>query len=128
MTNRLEIYKCEICGNIVEMIHEGAGTLVCCGQPMKLFKENTFDAAKEKHVPVVERIADGVKVTVGSEEHPMEEDHYIEWIQIVVDGKAYRQFLNPHDLPVAIFKVEGDNIIAREYCNKHGLWKGVAES
>ncbi len=128
MTNRLEIYKCEICGNIVEMIHEGEGTLVCCGKPMKLFNENTFDAAKEKHVPVIERLPDGVKVTVGSVDHPMEEDHYIEWIQIVVDNKAYRQFLKPDDSPVAIFKVEGDNIIAREYCNKHGLWRGVAES
>jgi superoxide reductase len=120
---RLEVYKCEVCGNIVEVLHVGGGELVCCGEPMKLQQENTVDAAKEKHVPDVEKTADGVKVQVGSVEHPMEEKHYIEWIQVIADGKSYRQFLEPGDKPVAIFKIEGTNIITREYCNLHGLWK-----
>lgn len=123
MTERLEVYKCELCGNIVEVLHAGAGELVCCGQPMALQAENTVDAAKEKHVPVIEKIEGGVKVTVGSVAHPMEETHLIEWIEIVADGKAYRQFLNPGDAPEAIFKVDAANITAREYCNLHGHWK-----
>jgi superoxide reductase len=123
MTERLEIYKCEVCGNIVEVVHAGAGELVCCGQPMKLFKENTVDAAKEKHVPVVEKTAGGFKVTVGEVHHPMEEKHYIEWIEIIADGKAYRQFLKPGDVPEALFAVDAQQVTAREYCNLHGLWK-----
>lgn len=124
MTERLEIYKCEACGNIVEVVHAGGGELVCCGEPMKLFKENTVDAAKEKHVPVVEKVDGGYKVLVGSVAHPMEEKHYIEWIELIADGKAYRQFLNPGDAPEALFKVDADQVTAREYCNMHGLWKG----
>jgi superoxide reductase len=123
MTKKLEIYKCEVCGNIVEMLHEGAGELVCCNQPMKLFEENTVDAAKEKHVPVMEKTAEGTKVKVGSVAHPMEEKHYIEWIEIIADGKAYRQFLNPGDAPEATFNIEAGNLTVREYCNVHGLWK-----
>jgi len=123
MANRYEVYKCEVCGNIVEVLHGGAGELVCCGQPMKLMKENTTDAAKEKHVPVVEKVESGVKVKIGSVAHPMEEKHYIEWIEIIADGKAYRQFLAPGNAPEAIFPVEAANITAREYCNLHGLWK-----
>jgi superoxide reductase len=123
MTERLEIYKCEICGNIVEVLHEGQGELVCCGEPMKLIIAGTVDAAKEKHVPVVEKFQGGVKVKIGSVAHPMEEKHYIEWIEIIADGKAYRQFLKPGDVPEAIFNVEADQITAREYCNIHGLWK-----
>lgn len=122
MTARLEIYKCEVCGNIVEVLHAGPGQLVCCGQPMKKYEENTVDAAKEKHVPVVEKIAGGVKVKVGSVPHPMDEKHYIEWIEVIVGGKAYRQFLQPGEAPEAVFNVEGD-VVAREYCNLHGLWK-----
>lgn len=123
MTERLQVYKCEVCGNIVEVLHEGKGELVCCNQPMKLFKENTVDAAQEKHVPVVEKTAEGIKVTVGSVPHPMEEKHYIEWIEIIADGKAYRQFLNPGDAPEATFNITADQVTAREYCNLHGLWK-----
>jgi len=126
MTERLQIYKCEVCGNLVEVLHEGKGELVCCKQPMKLFVENTVDAAKEKHVPVVEKTADGIKVTVGGVLHPMEGKHYIEWIEIIADGKAYRQFLNPGDVPGATFNITADQVTAREYCNLHGLWKGVA--
>ena len=123
MTKKLEIYKCSECGDMVEVIHEGKGELACCGQPMKLITENTVDATKEKHVPVIEKTADGVKVKVGAVAHPMEEKHYIEWIEIIVDGKVYRQFLKPGDAPEAFFKVDGSQITAREYCNLHGLWK-----
>ncbi|KPJ48657.1 MAG: desulfoferrodoxin [candidate division Zixibacteria bacterium DG_27] len=123
MTERLQIYKCEICGNIVEVLHEGVGELVCCNQPMKLYRENTVDAAREKHVPVVEKTASGFKVTVGSVPHPMEEKHYIEWIEIIADGKAYRQFLKPGEAPEATFCIEAKEVTAREYCNLHGLWK-----
>jgi superoxide reductase len=111
MTKRLQIYKCEVCGNIVEVLHEGAGELVCCNQPMKLMEENTVDAAKEKHVPVIEKTSDGIKVKIGSVPHPMEEKHYIEWIQLIADGQTYREFLKP------------GRVNAREYCNIHGLWK-----
>jgi len=124
MAEKLEIYKCEVCGNIVEVLHGGMGELVCCGQPMKLFKENSVDAAKEKHVPVVEKIAGGFKVKVGDVAHPMEEKHYIEWVEIIADGKAYRQFLNPGQAPEAVFNIEADQVTAREYCSLHGLWKG----
>ncbi|OGC10170.1 desulfoferrodoxin [candidate division WOR-1 bacterium RIFCSPLOWO2_12_FULL_45_9] len=121
--NNLEVYKCGICGNIVEVIHVGGGELVCCGQPMKLMVENTADAAKEKHVPVVEKTERGVKVTVGAVAHPMEEKHYIEWIEVVAAGVACRQFLKPGDKPEAEFCVEAKNVTARAYCNLHGLWQ-----
>jgi superoxide reductase len=123
MAKELEIYKCAICGNIVEVLHGGDGTLVCCEQPMKLFVENTVDAAKEKHVPVIEKIDGGYKVKVGSVTHPMEEKHYIEWIELIADGKAYRQFLKPGQVPEATFKIEASSVTAREYCNIHGLWR-----
>jgi superoxide reductase len=123
MTKRDQIYKCEVCGNIVEVLHEGAGELVCCGQPMKNYVENTVDAAKEKHVPVVEKTADGLKVKVGSVTHPSTPEHYIEWIEVIADGKAYRQFLKPGDAPEATFKINATQYTVREYCNLHGLWK-----
>jgi superoxide reductase len=123
MTERLQVYKCEICGNIVEVLHTGGGELVCCGQPMKLLVANTVDAAKEKHVPIIEKTATGVTVKVGSVAHPMEEKHYIEWIEIIADGKAYRQFLKPGDAPEATFDIKATTIEAREYCNIHGLWR-----
>jgi superoxide reductase len=123
MAERLQVYKCGICGNIVEVVHAGLGELVCCGQPMKLMLENTVDAAKEKHVPVIEKTAQGIKVKVGSVPHPMEEKHYIEWIEVIVDGKGYWQFLNPGEAPEAEFPVQGENLVVREYCNLHGLWK-----
>jgi superoxide reductase len=123
MAERLEVYKCTMCGNIVEVLHGGA-RLVCCGTTMKLLNEKTADEGKEKHVPVTEKIDGGVKVKVGSVAHPMEDDHYIEWIEILADGKSYRQFLNPGDAPEAEFAVEAAQISAREHCNKHGMWKG----
>jgi superoxide reductase len=123
VTEQLQVYKCEVCGNMVEVLHTGAGELVCCGAPMKNYVENTVDAAKEKHVPVVEKIAGGFKVKVGSVPHPMEEKHYIEWIELIADGKAYRQFLQPGQAPEATFEIQADKVVAREYCNLHGLWK-----
>ncbi|MHC4544927.1 MAG: desulfoferrodoxin [Planctomycetota bacterium] len=124
MAKKLEIYKCVVCGNIVEVIHGGIGELVCCGKPMELLDEKTADAATEKHVPVIEKIDSGYKVKVGSVPHPMQEEHYIEWIELLADGKAYRQFLSAGDAPEAIFNVEANSVGAREYCNVHGLWKG----
>ena len=123
MAEKLEIYKCEKCGNIVEVLHGSNGELVCCGEPMKLFKENSVDAAKEKHVPFVEQIAGGVKVQVGEVAHPMAAEHYIEWIEIIADGEVYRRFLNPGEAPEATFKIDADQVSARAYCNLHGLWK-----
>jgi superoxide reductase len=123
MTERLQVYKCGICGNIVEVMHTGAGELVCCGQAMTLVKENTVDASKEKHVPVVERTADGFKVKVGSVAHPMEDKHWIEWVEVIADGKVYRQYLKPGQAPEAVFCIKADTVTAREYCNLHGLWK-----
>ena len=124
MTKKLEVYRCEVCGNIVEVIHDGAGTLVCCGEDMTLLEEQIADATKEKHVPVVEKTDDGFKVTVGSVPHPMVDSHYIEWIEIIADGKAYRKFLNPGDAPEATFCIDAAAVTAREHCNIHGLWKG----
>jgi superoxide reductase len=123
MAKRREVYKCGVCGNIVEVLHGGKGNLVCCEKPMNLLVENTVDAAKEKHVPVVEKINGGVKVKVGEVAHPMEEKHWIEWVEIIADGKTYRQYLNPGEAPKATFHVTADQITAREYCNIHGLWK-----
>ncbi|MCE5340342.1 MAG: desulfoferrodoxin [Planctomycetaceae bacterium] len=123
MIKRNTIYKCMECGNIIEVTHVGGGELVCCGQPMKVMVENTTDAAKEKHVPVIEKIAGGFLIKVGSVAHPMEEKHYIEWIEVQADGKYYKQYLTPGQKPEAVFKIEAENIVAREYCNLHGLWK-----
>ncbi|QTA92482.1 desulfoferrodoxin [Desulfonema magnum] len=123
MAEKLQVYKCELCGNIVEVLHGGEGELVCCGKSMSLMTENTVDAAKEKHVPVLEKFSGGVKVKVGEVAHPMEEKHYIEWIEIIADGKVYREYLNPGEAPEATFTVEASQITARGYCNLHGLWK-----
>jgi len=122
MANVLEVYKCDLCGNIVEVLHGGGGELVCCGEPMKLLQENTVDASREKHVPVIEKGPDSITVKVGGVPHPMEEKHYIEWIEIVADGNAYRRFLKPGESPEAVFRVTAGKVTAREYCNIHGLW------
>ena len=122
MTRKKQIYKCLICGNLVEVLHSGGGELVCCGEPMKLIKEKNQDEGKEKHVPIVEKTDEGILVKVGSESHPMEEEHYIEWIELNIDGKSYKAFLSPTDNPQALFgKIEG-SFSARIYCNIHGLW------
>ena len=124
MAKKLEIYKCTVCGNIVEVLHAGAGELVCCGQPMKNLLPKTADEGKEKHVPVIEKVDGGIKVKIGSIAHPMEEKHYIEWIELSADGKAYRKFLTPGDAPEAVFGIEANVVTAREHCSIHGLWKG----
>ena len=124
MTEKLQVYKCEVCGIITEVLEEGAGELVCCGQEMVLQDEKTADKTTEKHVPILEPVDGGVKVVVGCNPHPMEPKHYIQWIELLADGKAYRQFLNPGDAPEAVFPVTGQDLSAREYCNVHGLWKG----
>ncbi len=124
MAEKLQIYKCNVCGNIVEVLHGGDGELVCCNKPMQLLEEKTADAKTEKHVPVIEKIDGGYKVKVGSVPHPMKEEHFIEWIELLADGKAYRQFLKPGDEPEAKFSVKAASVSAREHCNVHGLWKG----
>lgn len=125
MTERKQIYKCNVCGNVVEVLHPGKGQLVCCGQPMELLKEKTEDVGLEKHVPVIEKTDKGIKVKVGSVPHPMEEKHHIEWIEVIADGSAYRKFLKPGDAPEAEFEIKAEKIGAREYCNIHGLWKSA---
>jgi len=122
----LQVYKCSVCGNIVEVVHMGGGELVCCGKPMILQEENTVDAAKEKHVPLIEAQGNGYLVKIGAVPHPMEDKHYIEWIELIVDGSACRKFLKPGDKPEAFFETTGKNIQAREYCNLHGLWMAKA--
>ncbi len=124
MAEKLQIYKCAECGNIVEVLHGGGGQLTCCGRSMELLEEKTADAATEKHVPVIEKIDGGYKVKVGSVPHPMQEEHFIEWIELLANGKAYRQFLEPGAEPEAVFNVKADSVSAREHCNVHGLWKG----
>ncbi len=123
---KLQVYKCNVCGNIVEVLHVGGGELVCCGQPMQQLEEKTAESSTEKHVPFIERVDGKYVVKVGENQaHPMEEKHYIQWIELIVDGKVYRKFLNPGDEPKAEFDVpEGKDIYAREFCNLHGLWKG----
>ena len=124
MTEKLEVYRCNVCGNIVEVLHTGVGQLVCCGQPMELLKEKVQDEGNEKHVPVIEKTDKGIKVKVGSVPHPMEESHYIEWIEVIADGAAYRKFLKPGQAPEAEFELESLDS-AREYCSVHGLWKSA---
>ena len=123
MAEQLDVYKCSVCGNIVEVLTGGAGELFCCDEAMEKLEAKTADAATEKHVPVVSAVECGFKVVVGSTLHPMVDDHYIEWIELLADGKAYRQFLKPGDAPEAVFILEAENVSAREHCNKHGLWK-----
>lgn len=121
-----EVYKCNVCGNIVQIIHSSPAPLSCCNQKMALMAENTVDAAKEKHVPVIAIGENSITVTVGSVAHPMEEAHNIEWIELLADGKSYRQFLKPGAKPEAVFPVIGKKVTAREYCNLHGHWKAEA--
>lgn len=123
MATRDEVYKCTVCGNIVAVVTTGKGILHCCGAPMEQMCENGVDAAQEKHVPVIEKNGDCVTVCVGSLAHPMQDEHFIEWIEILADGVSYRQFLKPGDEPKACFTVTASEFIARAYCNLHGLWK-----
>jgi superoxide reductase len=125
MTKQKQVYRCALCGNIVEVMQPAGGTLSCCGQPMELLEENTKDAALEKHVPVVEKIDGGYKVSVGAVEHPMMDEHYIMWIELVTENEIYRKYLKPGDKPVAVFMTDAKEVYAREYCNLHGHWKSV---
>ena len=118
----LEVLKCNVCGKVVMVIHNGGGTSVCCNQPMEILVEKIDDQGKEKHVPVVEKTATGVKVKVGSIPHPMEGDHYIEWIEVTSGKYLYVKGLEPGDAPEAEFPVTSPHVKARSYCNKHGLW------
>ena len=123
MTGLKQVYRCNVCGNIVEVLHTGVGELVCCGQPMELLQEKKTDVGLEKHVPVVETTAKGVKVKVGDVPHPMEEKHYIEWIELIINGGSCRKFLKPGDKPEAEFGIDSKRVLgAREYCNVHSLW------
>ena len=123
MAKKLAVYKCTICGNIVEVLTAGGAEMMCCGQPMTIQTENTTDAAVEKHVPALVRKDGGWQVTVGSVEHPMTDAHFIEWIELSFGDMVYRQFLKPSDKPTAFFPVAAEAVTARAYCNLHGLWK-----
>ena len=122
LTGRSEVYRCLVCGNIVEVLHAGPGELVCCGQPMKLQVANTVDASYEKHVPVVETVPGGFRVKVGSAAHPMIPEHYIEWLDLVTVEGNCRRFLNPGEIPEVEFKSKAETASARAYCNLHGFW------
>jgi superoxide reductase len=123
MVEKLQAYKCAECGNIVEVLTAGGGSLVCCGKPMVHLAPKTADQGKEKHVPVIEKFNGSYKVKIGSIPHPMEEKHFIQWVEVITDGKVYRQSLQPGQAPEAVFNLAGENITAREYCNLHGLWE-----
>ncbi|NOZ02614.1 MAG: desulfoferrodoxin [Deltaproteobacteria bacterium] len=121
--SKLQIYRCEHCGNIVEVLNAGGGQLACCGDPMTLISENTTDAAVEKHVPVLAKSGGALSVKVGSVAHPMADEHYIEWVQVIAGGRSYREFLSPGDAPEAVFQIDSDEYTVRAYCNLHGLWR-----
>lgn len=123
MAERLQVYKCAACGNIVEVLTGGSGGMVCCNRPMENLAARTADQGKEKHVPVITKLNGGTQVKIGSIPHPMEEKHYIEWIEIISDGKAYRQFLRPGRPPEAVFNLTAENVKVREFCNIHGMWE-----
>ncbi len=123
MAERMQVYKCERCGNIVEVLNGGPGQLVCCNADMELMEEKTADSSTEKHVPVIEKVEGGYKVIVGSVPHPMADAHFIQWIELVADGIVYRKYLNPGDVAEALFAIDAENVSAREYCSVHGLWK-----
>lgn len=124
MTEKTQVYKCDLCGNIVEVLHAAGGDLQCCGAEMNLLAENSTDAAQEKHVPVLEKVDNGFMVKIGSVAHPMDDSHYIEFIELVSANAVYRQDLKPGDKPEAFFATSADQVSARAYCNLHGLWRG----
>jgi superoxide reductase len=126
MTQRQEVYVCQQCGHVAEILRTGSGTMVCCDRPMRISEENTADASKEKHTPAVARAGGEVTVTVGSVPHPMAEDHYIEWIELVQGESTTRRFLKPGSVPQATFDVAQGPVTTRAYCNLHGIWKAEA--
>ena len=123
MSEKLQVYKCASCGNVAEVLTAGNGIFACCGRSMVHLAPKSADQGREKHVPVIEKIDGGFKVKIGSIPHPMEDKHFIEWIEVIADGKVYRQSLRPGQAPEAVFNVAAENIRAREYCNIHGLWE-----
>ena len=123
MTECSQIYRCRVCGNMAEMVHAGAGSMVCCGETMELLTEKSADTGLEKHVPVIENDGSTITVKVGGTPHPMEEKHYIYLIELLADGNVYRRFLNPGEEPKAVFCLRADKVTAREWCTIHGLWK-----
>lgn len=124
MTVLNQVYKCEVCGNIVEVVHTGRGVLVCCGQPMNLQQELTDEAGiTEKHLPVITKEDGKIKVTVGSVEHPMVDEHHIEWIELLCGDNVRRKMLQPDDAPEACFDDTDAATAVRAYCNLHGLWR-----
>lgn len=123
MTIKNQVYRCGVCGNMVEVLHVGGGTLVCCGQDMNLQEANTVDVAQEKHVPVIEKTDNGYKIKVGEVAHPMTEEHFIKWIELIIDNEVMRVDLKPGDAPETVFVTSADKVTARAYCNLHGLWE-----
>ncbi len=123
MAEKLQVYKCAACGNVVEVLTAGNGNLVCCGKSMEHLAVKTADQGKEKHVPVIEKCSGGFKVKIGSIPHPMEEKHFIQWIEVIADGGIYRQTLKPGQTPEAVFNLPAENVTAREHCNLHGVWE-----
>jgi len=122
MTKINEVYKCNVCGNIIEIFHSGMGELTCCNKAMNIQKENTVEAAKEKHIPFFQKTGNKIKITVGEINHPMEETHFIEWIEVITLNKIFRKKLTPNDEPIAEFEINSEVISVRAYCNLHGLW------
>jgi superoxide reductase len=119
-----QIYKCNVCGKIIEILNPGNPETECCGQAMELLEAKAKEAeGKEKHVPVIEKTESGYKIKVGSVPHPMLAEHYIQWIEILADGVSYKTFLQPGESPEAEFCVKAEKITARIYCNVHGLWQ-----
>ncbi|MEK7142463.1 MAG: desulfoferrodoxin [Patescibacteria group bacterium] len=123
MTQRYQVYKCNACGGKLEVLINGGDALTCCGEKMELLENKTEDVGNEKHVPIIEKMENGIKIKIGSIAHPMEEKHHIEWIEAVWDGRTYIKFLNPGDKPEAEFNIPTMEVLARESCNLHGLWK-----
>ena len=124
MTKLNEIYRCNVCGNMIEVINESVGQLVCCNENMELLEERQLDVGPEKHIPIIEKDGDNIVVKMGEVPHPMEEEHHICFVELFVGDKVYRKALNAGDEPKAVFEVCADvgDVRAREYCNVHGLW------
>jgi len=123
MTEQKQVYKCNLCGNITEVLSIGAGELVCCGQPMELMQSKTEDIGQEKHLPIIKKIENGIAVEVGSILHPMEEKHHIQWIEVIVDKLSCKKLLNSNDKPIAKFNLKSEKMKVKAFCNIHGLWE-----
>jgi len=125
MAEKMGIYKCEICGNIVEVLHAGMGVLVCCGQNMTLLPEKVTEQGNEKHLPVIEQNGNEYHIKVGEIQHPMLDEHHIEWIDAVTEKEVLRKFLKAGEVPEMVFSTKYKLIKVREHCNIHGLWAEI---